>query len=102
MAADDVMASRLVGSSIRNAANESIGDINDLVLDNTGKVKAVIAGIGGFLGIGEQNVALQFDQLRLMKDASGNTFLLSSMTREQLRSLPKWTDQSSSSSTRAR
>lgn len=91
-AAEDNMASRLIGSSIRNTANETIGEVSDLVLDNTGKVKTVIVVVGGFLGIGEHKVALRYDQLQSTRDASGKSIMMSSMTRDQLKALPEWRD----------
>lgn len=100
MNADDRLASRIIGATIRNAANESIGDINDLVVDNSGRVKAVIAGVGGFLGIGEQRVMLGFDQMQFSRDASGRVVVTSSMTRDQLKALPEWRDPATADSTK--
>lgn len=57
-------ASKLIGAAVRNDANESIGDINEIILDKDGKVAAVVVGVGGFLGMGEREVALEFKSLR--------------------------------------
>ena len=46
-------ASKLAGVDVYNEANEKIGDINDVILDRSGKVANVILGVGGFLGLGE-------------------------------------------------
>lgn len=99
---DDISASRLIGSTIRNAANETVGDINDIVLDKSGRVKAVVAGVGGFLGIGERNVALRFDQLQMNRDSGGRPYMLTNMTRDNLRTLPEWQQPGSSTSTTTR
>jgi PRC-barrel domain len=56
-------ASKLAGVVVYNGANEKIGDINDVILDRSGKVANVILGVGGFLGLGEHNVAIAFDKL---------------------------------------
>jgi sporulation protein YlmC with PRC-barrel domain len=56
-------ASKLAGVDVYNDANEKIGDINDVILDRSGKVANVILGVGGFLGLGEHNVAVAFDKL---------------------------------------
>jgi sporulation protein YlmC with PRC-barrel domain len=56
-------ASKLAGVDVYNEANEKIGDINDVILDRSGKVANVILGVGGFLGLGEHNVAVAFDKL---------------------------------------
>jgi sporulation protein YlmC with PRC-barrel domain len=57
-------ASKLVGVNVYNDANEKIGDINDLILDKSGKVENIILGVGGFLGIGEHYVAVAYDKLK--------------------------------------
>ncbi len=86
----DISANKLINSSVRNAANESIGDINDVILGTDGRVAAVIVGVGGFLGLGEKDVALPFDQLMFAKDESGKLNVTTSMTKESLQSAPEY------------
>ena len=57
-------ASKLMGVNVYNEANEKIGEINEVILDRSGKVVNVILGVGGFLGMGEHNVAVAFDKLK--------------------------------------
>jgi sporulation protein YlmC with PRC-barrel domain len=57
-------ASKLVHVDVYNEANEKIGDINDVILDRSGKVANVILGVGGVLGLGERYVAVAFDKLK--------------------------------------
>ena len=45
--------------------DNKIGEVNDLLVDNAGKVNAVILGVGGFLGVGEKNVAVAFPSLKV-------------------------------------
>jgi sporulation protein YlmC with PRC-barrel domain len=63
----DGLASKLLGfpvyTSVANDA-ERIGEINDLVIGESGNVAAVIIGVGGFLGVGEKNVAVNYDELK--------------------------------------
>jgi sporulation protein YlmC with PRC-barrel domain len=61
-------ASKLVGVNVYNEANEKIGDINDVILDKSGKAEKVILGVGGFLGMGEHNVAVAFDKLKWVNE----------------------------------
>jgi putative membrane protein len=61
-------ASKLDGVNVYNESNEKIGDIREMVLDNGGKVQAVVIGVGGFLGVGERDVAVPFDQVRLVNE----------------------------------
>jgi hypothetical protein len=89
-ARSDWRASNLIGSSIRNAANEPIGDINDLLIGADGEVSAVVVGVGGFLGIGEKNVALPFNELSFSKNENGNTVVMSKATKQTLESMPEW------------
>src|SRR5262245_29781021 len=49
--------SKLVGLNVYNANNEKIGDIKEIIVSG-GRVDFVVVGVGGFLGIGEHNVAL--------------------------------------------
>jgi hypothetical protein len=54
-------ASRLIGLDVYGANNEKIGDVNEVLVDRQGNADAVVVGVGGFLGIGEKNVALPFN-----------------------------------------
>jgi sporulation protein YlmC with PRC-barrel domain len=61
-------ASKLEGLDIYNQNNEKIGDISELLVDSSGKIQAVVVGVGGFLGIGERDVAIPFDQIKLVNE----------------------------------
>jgi sporulation protein YlmC with PRC-barrel domain len=56
----DWRASKFMGVDIYGTNNEKIGDVKDIVLDHQGVIQAVVIGVGGFLGIGEKNVAVPF------------------------------------------
>jgi sporulation protein YlmC with PRC-barrel domain len=60
----DWRASKLVGLRVYNEANENVGSINDLLTDKSGNIKAVVIGVGGFLGMGEHLVAVAFDKVK--------------------------------------
>jgi len=61
-------ASKLVGLAVYNDANEKLGDIDEVLVDNTGKINAVIVGIGGFLGVGQHEIAVTFDKLKWVNE----------------------------------
>jgi sporulation protein YlmC with PRC-barrel domain len=63
MQANQMMASDLIGTRVVSANNESIGDINDVIVDRNGQAIAAVVGVGGFLGIGEKDVAIPFNSL---------------------------------------
>jgi sporulation protein YlmC with PRC-barrel domain len=66
-------ASKLVGLNVYNQANEKIGDINEVILDRSGKVAKVILGVGGFLGMGEHDIAVPFDKLKWVNKPARST-----------------------------
>ena len=61
-------ASKLMGLDVYNEANEKLGDINELILDADGKVHAVVIGVGGFLGMGEHDIAIAMDTLKFIEE----------------------------------
>ena len=72
-------ASKVVGLNVYNDNNESLGSINDLLTDKSGNIKAVVIGVGGFLGVGEHLVAVPFDKVKFVNEpvaytgAAGNS-----------------------------
>ena len=62
----DWRASKVAGLNVYNEKNESIGAINDLLMDKSGNIKAVVLGVGGFLGMGEHLVAIPFDKIKFV------------------------------------
>ena len=61
-------ASKLMGLDVYNEANEKLGDINELILDKNGKINAVVIGVGGFLGMGEHDIAVTMDKLKFVEE----------------------------------
>ena len=64
----DWRASKLAGLSVYNDKNESVGSVNDLLTDKSGNIKAVVIGVGGFLGVGEHLVAIPFDKVKFVNE----------------------------------
>ncbi len=83
-------ASDLIGQSVYNRANERVGEVNELVLDRDGKVAAAIIGVGGFLGIGERNVAVNFSSMQTMTDANNAMRVVLDIDRNRLRDAPEF------------
>ena len=80
-----------------NAAGKSIGELKDVLIDKDGKVSALVVGVGGFLGLGEKNVAVDYDYLQKNGGITPNRITLG-MSEEDLRNAPKFERNSSSSS----
>jgi len=64
----DWRASKVVGLNVYNDNNQNVGSINDLLTDKNGNIKAVIIGVGGFLGVGEHLVAVPFDKIKFVNE----------------------------------
>src|ERR1700743_2815941 len=64
----DGRASKVVGLNVYNDQNESIGSINDLLMDKSGNIKAAVIGVGGFLGVGEHLVAIPFEKIKFVNE----------------------------------
>lgn len=61
-------ASKLIGLDVYNDGNEKLGDINELIVDKDGKVRVVVIGVGGFLGMGEHDIAVTMDKLKFVEE----------------------------------
>jgi sporulation protein YlmC with PRC-barrel domain len=90
-----VLASKLMGASIQGANNEKLGTINDVLIDESGKVVAVIVGVGGFLGIGEKNVAIPYGDVT--RSGSSGSPLATKLSKADLENAPVRTPAPSSS-----
>ena len=83
-----VLATSFIGSSVYTASNENVGDINDLIFDNKGAIQAVIVGVGGFLGMGEKDVAMPLDKITVTRDETNAIKLTIQASREDLEKAP--------------
>ncbi|MCZ0738321.1 PRC-barrel domain-containing protein [Phreatobacter sp. AB_2022a] len=72
--------------------HDNIGTVSSVVLTSDGRAKQVVLGVGGFLGIGEKSVALDWQDLRLMRDSNGKLFAVVMRTKEQLNAMPSFVD----------
>jgi sporulation protein YlmC with PRC-barrel domain len=66
-------ASKLEGLDVYNNNDEKIGDISEVLVDNAGKIQAVVIGVGGFLGMGEHDVAVPFEQIKFVNEPRAST-----------------------------
>lgn len=84
------MSSKLVGTSVYNNQNETVGEIEDLVIDNGNAITGVVVSVGGFLGLGESYVVLDPSTVVLnQKDGTWKAFVDTS--KDNLKSAPKFT-----------
>lgn len=97
---------KLMGLDVYNDAKEKIGDIDEVLIDEKGNVKSVVIGVGGFLEMGEHDVALPMEQLRFSETAANGSATTGSsagagddwapdhatvsVTKEQLKAMPEF------------
>ena len=79
-------ASKVIGTSVTNDANETIGKVDDLLVSPDGKEPFAVLSIGGFLGMGSHLVAVPYDSLKLVD----KTLMLPGGTKESPRMLPEF------------
>jgi len=87
----DRLASKIIGSPVYDgtaADANNLGKINDLVLNQNGQVAAVVLGVGGFLGIAEKQVAVDFSALQWVVAADNTERFVLQTTKDQLTNAP--------------
>jgi hypothetical protein len=86
---DTILARDFLGQPVLAPDNARLGMVTDLVLARDGRtVQGVVVAIGGFLGIGERNVALAIDRLEIAPAPDGRLKLVTAITREELANAP--------------
>ena len=83
-------SSKLVGASVYGPDNKSIGSIDDLIVDTNGGIKAAVIGVGGFLGVGQKDVAVPFSALNIQRKANSSSISKITVTysKQQLSQAP--------------
>ena len=75
-----MLASDVRGTRVYGANNENVGDINDILIDQQGDVVALVVGVGGFLGIGQKDVAIPFKAFEFVAEGQAGASRTSSTT----------------------
>jgi sporulation protein YlmC with PRC-barrel domain len=78
-------SSKLVGMNVYNNNNDDIGDINEIIVGKDGRIQAVVIGVGGFLGMGEHDVAVPFNQVKFVEEPRRDTSAGRTETRTDTR-----------------
>lgn len=90
--ADQLLASNIIGTTVYGGADENLGEINDLLVDRSGNVVAAVIGVGGFLGIGEKDVAVPFQAVEMSRTTDGNQRLVLRKSKDELKSAPTFAE----------
>ncbi len=86
---DSREAAGVLGRQVRSATDENMGRIVDMLVDQSGQVRAAIIDFGGFLGVGSRKIAVDWKALRFPGGQQRNRVILE-MTREQVRAAPEY------------
>jgi PRC-barrel domain len=88
--ATDWRGSKLIGAIVYGPDNASIGSVSDVLIGNDSTVRAVVIGVGGFLGVGEKNVAVPLDALNISRkpDSSAIDKITVSYSKDDLKKAP--------------
>jgi sporulation protein YlmC with PRC-barrel domain len=87
---DALPISEYYKAAVYDPKDAKIGDVEDVLLDRNGKVDAVMLGVGGFLGIGEKDVAVPFNAIKVT-EKNGKRYLVMDTTKQALESAPGYT-----------
>jgi sporulation protein YlmC with PRC-barrel domain len=79
---DHFVFSKFKGTNVIGPDNAKVGDVSDMLFDKNGKIMGLIVGVGGFLGIGEKNVAIAMDAFQIVPADTGTTGSAGSAARE--------------------
>ena len=74
--------------SVYDPSDSKIGDINDVLIDKSGRVTALIIGVGGFLGIGDKDVAVPADAVKVTSKDNKKYYLVMNSTKDSLKNAP--------------
>ena len=83
----DKTANDLIGQTVVNQNGDSVGEIYDIVLNASDQAVLAVVSVGGFLGIGEKNVAVPFEQLQ---PSDNEAILMSTATEDELKAMPEY------------
>ena len=78
--------SKVVGATVVNEANETVGTIDDLIVTPNDKVPFAVLSVGGFLGIGTKYVVIPYNQIEVVD----KRMTLRGATKDSLKSLPEF------------
>jgi hypothetical protein len=80
----------ILGGEVRSTNGESMGRIADVVVDGTGVPRAAIIDFGGFLGVGNRRIAVDWKALHFVPGADKRYAIALDLSREQVRAAPEY------------
>lgn len=88
---EEMTSENLTGARVYGVNDEDVGEVSELILNDQGQVELVVLDIGGFLGLGEHQVAVTFDELNIQRaDAGGDFRVYIDATEDSLEAQPEY------------
>ena len=87
LATGHLLASDIYKANVYDPSENKIGDVTDLIIDSNAKVTAAIVSVGGFIGVGQKDVMIPFDDLKI-STRNGKHWLTLNRTKDELKMLP--------------
>jgi hypothetical protein len=85
---EEVLGSTLMDATVMSPDGEVVGDVEDVIVGPDGQIAGVVIGVGGFLGIGEKRVALEYGQIQVQQDELGEMTFMTSVSQDELENAP--------------
>lgn len=85
----NVSGNALLGANVRNQANETVGEIEEVFVGTDGAIKTVVVSVGGFLGVGSKNVAVKWSDLKVERDGK-DLRVKTNWTKDSLKAMPDY------------
>jgi len=86
------LTSTMIGAAVQNQSGEELGDVNDLIIGQNGDITGAVIGVGGFLGMGEKNIAVPYSSISATSE-DNETVILVNATKEELQAAPDFSNE---------
>jgi sporulation protein YlmC with PRC-barrel domain len=90
--ANGLEANYLIGAEVKTTGGEDVGPVEDLIIDENGQVVAIVVSVGGFLGLGQKDIAIGWDDVTMSGSADDQELQIDA-TRDELSSAPEYESQ---------
>ena len=85
----EISGNAFIGTNVRNQNNEIVGKVEDVYIDDRGAIKTVVVSVGGFLGVGTKDVAVNWSDIGRSRDGK-SLVLITNWTKDSLKAMPEY------------
>jgi sporulation protein YlmC with PRC-barrel domain len=87
-------ATGVLGRMVKDSSGQQVGRVVDVIVDPTGKPRAIVVDTGGFMGVGARRVAVAWDVTHVPPPGSKDGVVTIDLSDDQVKSAPEYTDRS--------